>query len=66
MLHRTLYTERPVTLQRLTVLGLRGHQTLLPSVWWNSPVLGEFYKLPEFKTGRYPVRPVLGAGLQPP
>ena len=25
---------------------------------------GEFYKLPEFKTGRYPVRPVLASGAR--
>ena len=29
-------------------------------------MLGEFYMLPAHGTGRYPVRPVLRAGLQPP
>ena len=48
MLHRTLCTERPVTLQRLIVLPLTGHRTLLP----------------KFKTGRYPVRPVLASGAR--
>ena len=66
MLHRTHCTERPVLHNGELYLLLTGHRTLTSSVRCTIRCSEETYKLPAHGTGRYPVRSVLRAGLQPP